>query len=144
MRPLVRLFPALVALLSLVLAGCGTVTYVVQKYGGDPRSSDTIAILRITYDDPLHVSAVDGEPLDVQLASDTRVHVELLPGGHILDVYKPDADIPVAQHIRFIAKPDKTYHVELAVAPPGGPTAWVGRIYEIDKSSGARLVDVTR
>lgn len=144
MRAPSRLFPALFVLLSLVFVGCGTVTYVVQKYGGDPRPADTIAILRIDNDDRLHVSAVDGEPLDVRLTPDTRVHVELLPGGHILDVYKPDVDLPVAQHIRFIAKAGQAYHVELAAAPPGSPTTWAGRIFEIDKSSGAPVRDVTR
>ncbi len=144
MRALLRLVPAVLLGMSLLVAGCGTVTYVLQDYGGEPRPADSIAIVRITSTDPLHVSTVDGEPLDVRLDSDTRVHVEMLPGEHVLGVYRPDAEIPIEHKVRFLAAPGRTYAVVMAVAPQGSATPWVGRVYEIDKSSGTRLHDATR
>lgn len=144
MRALSRLLPAVVVGLSLTLTGCGTVTYVLQEYGGEPRPAGSIAIVRITSTDPLRVSSVDGDPLDVRLDSDTRVHVEMLPGVHVLGVYRPDSAVPVEQKVRFLASPGRTYAVVMAEAPPGSATPWVGRVYEIDKSSGTPLHDATR
>lgn len=144
MRALVRLLPALVVVLSLAASGCGTVTYVLQDYSGEPRPAESIAILRITNNEPLRISSVDGDPLDVRLDSDTRVEVEMLPGAHVLGVYRPDADIPVEHKVRFVASAGRTYRVVMAVAPRGSATPWAGRVYEIDKSSGALLHDATR
>jgi hypothetical protein len=144
MRALVRLVPALMVAATLAVAGCGTVTYVLQEYGGEPRSADSVAIVRITSRDPLHVSSVDGDPLDVRLDPDTRVHVEMLPGEHVLGVYRPDAEIPIEQKVRFLASPGRTYAVVMAEAPPGSATPWTGRVYEIDRSSGTRIHDATR
>ncbi len=140
----VRLVPALLVAALLSLAGCGTVTYVLQEYGGEPRPADTIAIVRITSTDPLHVSTVDGDPLDVRLDSDTRVHVEMLPGVHVLGVYRPDSEIPIEQKVRFVASAGRTYAVVMAEAPRGSATPWAGRVYEIDPGSGQPIHDATR
>lgn len=143
MKALVRLLVGLVLLASLAIAGCGTVTYVLQQYGGDPRPAESISIVRIANDDPLHISTIDGEPLDVRLQSDTRVHVEILPGVHVLGVYRPDARIPVEQKVRFKAEAGQVYGVVMAEAPPGGATPWAGRVFEIDRSTGTALRDAT-
>ncbi len=130
--------PALALLLCAGLAACGTVTYVAQKYDGDPRPRDTIAIFRITPTDRTHVSSIDGEPVDVQLASDTRMHIELLPGTHDVGMYEPppgSSGPVIARHARFEARAGTVYKAAL--------TPQRASVYEIDDGSGAVLRDAT-
>lgn len=142
----------LVAGLALSLAsGCGQVTYIVQQYDGPVRERDQVSILRLSPGDPAQVIAMDGDALGRQdLDSDVRLHIEMLPGKHQLEVENPQASTKTTQRVQFIAEPGRTYRVVLADrvwhAQKPGPApagAWSPLVYELDGSSDDLLREVS-
>jgi hypothetical protein len=118
----------------LLVAGCGTATFVVQQYDGNPLPREQIALLRVNGGDPLRLETLDGERLSYQLRDPaTRIHVELLPGVHELAVSDPDEGLP--QTRRFRAQAGKVYR-------PG----WVTELASSERGAGHRFVlfEVTR
>jgi hypothetical protein len=126
---------------ALLYFGCGGPTFILQAYPGPTRDSDTIAIVRINGTDPVQLLAVDGEATDARIAEDSRLHVEVLPGKHVLFVQSSiDPELP-PQRVLFQALPGKVYRPIFAANPNGG---WVvARVYEVDRKSDRLLTDVS-
>ena len=90
--------------------------------------------------DPAQIIAMDGEALGRQeLDSDVRLHIEMLPGKHQLEVENPQAPARTTQRVQFIAEPGRTYRVVLADrawhAQKSEPTpagTWSPLVYELD------------
>jgi hypothetical protein len=86
---------------------------------------------------------MDGEALGRQvLDSDTRLHIEMLPGKHQLEVENPKASRRTTQRVQFIAEPGRTYSVVLAdrawhaqKSEPARPDTWSPLVYELEGSS---------
>ncbi|HEY6727169.1 MAG TPA: hypothetical protein VI197_24210 [Polyangiaceae bacterium] len=142
----------LVAALALSLAtSCGQVTYIVQQYDGPVRDRDQVSILRLSPGDPAQVIAMDGEALGRQdLDSDVRLHIEMLPGKHQLEIENPQARAKTTQRVQFIAEPGRTYRVVLAdrvwhaqKAEPAPAGAWSPLVYELDGSSDDLVREVS-
>jgi hypothetical protein len=129
---------------ALVLAGCGGMTFVVQQYAGPQRSAERVAIIRVGAGGP-EVVSVDDVPLRVTLEPQNRVHVEVLPGPHEVDVEvtEPEIGLRHVLPVRFLAQAGKVYRVEvLAVATAAGTGSearWDARAYEVDRDSDVRL-----
>ena len=119
---------------AVMLVGCPGPTFVVQQYGGPVRAQDTIATLRINGSDPVRLVTLDGEDVRVPLESDTRLHIELLPGRHRLGVASGPTD--AASEVVLVAEPGKVYRVSFVSAAP--------HVIEVNRSSDEPGADVTR
>lgn len=141
-------FARALALSLFTLAGCGPQTYVIQSYDGPVRARETIAILRINSDDAIQVVTVDGEYADPQLAPDSRLHIELVPGKHEVGastgvVTQYGEQSRLLRRLSFRAEPGRVYRVAFAGgASQGGPDG-EPRVFEVDRSSDSALRDVT-
>ena len=141
-RPSTSFFFGLALLLALS-SGCGQVTYIVQQYDGPVRDRDEVSILRLKPGDPAQIVSMDGDALGRQvLDSDTRLHIEMLPGKHQLEVENPKALSASTQRVQFIAEPGRTYCVVLAdrawhAQKPqvARPNTWSPLVYELQGSS---------
>lgn len=119
--------------LPLLLAGCPGPTFVVQQYTGPQRESDAIAILRVNASDTVRLVTLDDENVDVPLESDSRLHIELLPGRHTLSVRSASgSDRP--EPLVLQAQAGKVYRVVI------GSEA---RVWEVSRGSDAQVRDVT-
>jgi len=142
-RPSTSFFAFGLALLLALSSGCGQVTYIVQQYDGPVRDRDEVSILRLKPGDPAQIVSMDGDALGRQvLDSDTRLHIEMLPGKHQLEVENPKAASPSTQRVQFIAEPGRTYCVVLADRPwhaqkpqAARPNTWSPLVYELQGSS---------
>jgi hypothetical protein len=126
---------------TFVLCG-GTVTFVLQRYDGPPKSRDGIAIIRASGVGPTELVAIDGEPIRVPLERDNRLHVEVLPGVHDVDVAAPTIGLRHIITVRLLAEAGKVYRVEVwappSSQPPLGDQAWSAHAYEVDRDTDAR------
>jgi hypothetical protein len=129
-----------------VVAACGGMTFVVQEYDGPPRPTAGIAIIRVEAENGPDVVAVDDQPLRVALERPNRIHVEVLPGPHEVDieVTEPEIGLRHTLPVRFVAAAGKVYRVEVTAAASGAPssgaeTRWEAHVYEVDRESDARL-----
>ncbi len=123
-------------LLMVLLIACGTATFVVQQYHGDPLPSERVAILRINGGDEARIAALDGEPLNYTLRdTNTRVHLEMLPGQH--EVVVSESITGLTQSRRFRAEPGKVYRVRIVrdrlQRNVGVPHGWSLVIDEVDR-----------
>jgi hypothetical protein len=116
--------------LAALAVSCATATYVVQQYPGPARPPETIATLRVDGNDTVRVLTLDGDNVAAPIASDARIHVEMLPARHTL--IAQNADGPAAP-LAFEAEAGKVYRV-------------VGdmRVFEVDRGSDTPLRDVTQ
>jgi hypothetical protein len=140
------------ALLLLLTSACGpTVTLVVQQYPGPARERTEVAVIRIESDQAAQLAAVDREPLGkLALKEDTRLHVELLPGEHTLDIRHPKKTVDATQVVRFKAEAGAVYSAFLderdwyrKTGTEPQPGAWTALVYEIDGERGTRLREVS-
>lgn len=148
-KPLSRY--ALIAACSLMLpaAGCGQVTYIVQQYDGPPRAAEQVSIIRLQPDDPAQIDELDGEAMGGgPLASDARLHIEVLPGKHTLVVRNPR--FGNTQRVSFVAEPGRVYRILLAdrawharTASPDQQGAWSPLIYEVGRANDHLLREVS-
>lgn len=137
---------------AVAATGCGQVTYVLQQYDGPVRAKDQVSILRVQPGDPAQIVGMDGENLGHQaLDSDVRLHIEMLPGKHELNVENPSA-MPGTntKEVQFVAEPGRTYRVVLADrawhvknASANRPGNWSPLIYEVQSSDGRLLREVS-
>jgi hypothetical protein len=109
--------------------GCATATYVVQQYGGPQRAPETIATLRVNGSDTVRVLTVDGDDVAAPIATDARLHVEMLPARHTLTAQNSDGP---AAPLAFEAEAGRVYRVVAAL-----------RVFEVDRGSDAPIRDVT-
>jgi hypothetical protein len=129
-------------------AGCGRgMTFVMQHYEGPPRPRDHVSFIRVNAGVGPDVVAVDGEPLRMGSALEpgNRLHVEVLPGPHEVDVEATDPRSGLVREVvaRFAAEPAKVYRIELTVRPidPGSfsEVPFDALVYEVDPDSDAKL-----
>ncbi|MBS2016263.1 MAG: hypothetical protein JST00_25495 [Deltaproteobacteria bacterium] len=117
------------------LVGCPGPTFVVQQYAGPQRDAYTIAVLRVNGGDSVRLLSLDGEDMRAPIASDGRLHVELLPGRHVVAAYDEKEPNRRALPVAFGAEAGKVYRVVLA-----GESA---HVYEVDRGSDATVRDVS-
>ena len=122
-----------------LLSGCVGPTYIVQAYPGEPRGSDTIAILRISGGPKPQIVVLDGERVLPVTDDDTRMHIEVLPGVHEIDANAPERGVRDPVHLRLDAKAGKVYRIEVRrVLAQGGAAeqaSAIGYAYEVDRGS---------
>jgi hypothetical protein len=116
-------------LATLALVGCATATYVVQQYPGPQRAAETVATLRVDGNDTVHVLTLDGDSVAAPIASDARLHFEILPTRHTLTAQ--NADGPAAP-LAFEAEAGKVYRIVPDL-----------RVFEVDRGSDTPVRDVT-
>ncbi len=128
--------------LGLGAAACVGPTFILQDYPGPVQSAERVAIVRFEGNAAVDLVAVDGNVADAHVPDDARLHLELLPGKHLLAVANRAApnDPPLA--VRFNAEPGRFYKVVFA-ANQGDFAVRRALIFEIDQGSGALLKDVT-
>lgn len=118
---------------ACTLAGCMGPTFVVQQYGGAVRPRETIATLRVNGSDPVRLITLDDEDVRSPLDSDSRLHIELLPGRHKIGIASAANDVvaPVA----FVAEAGKVYRAAFVGAD--------AHVFEVDRGSDSPGRDVT-
>jgi hypothetical protein len=124
--------------LALAEFACGGPTLVVQQYSGAQRSGESIAVIRMDGSDTVQIRSIDREQLGA-VEKGLRVHVEVLPGMHEIDVTDPGNHVTL-RNVRFVAEAGKVYRVRVAqTLSSGGSDAFVARVYEVDRSSDAQI-----
>jgi hypothetical protein len=114
MFPALKVFPMQIvflwicSVLAVMVTGCETTGRHVQWYGGQPLSTNEIALLRLQRGDNgvyLHVNRINGERLD------RAAEIELMPGNYQLSVayYGIDGHSSADANISFTAEAGKTY-----------------------------------
>jgi hypothetical protein len=135
----------LVVVLSSALASCGQgMTFVMQQYGGPARPRNSVAAIRVNAAHGPDLIAVDGVPFGPTPALEpgNRLHLEVLPGPHEVDVVATDPATGLNREIpvRFVAEPGKVYRVELATNAvahsEATPEAYA---YEVDRDTDATI-----
>lgn len=121
-------------LFAMTLAACMGPTFVVQQYGGPVRPRETIATLRVNGNDAVHLITLDDEDVRAPLESDSRLHIELLPGRHKIGVSAGGPNDPV-EPVAFIAEANKVYRAAYV--------AGVAHVFEVERGSDAQGRDVT-
>lgn len=147
-RGLMPLARAVVAATTLFVGGCGTATFIVQQYEGDPRPSSQISVLRVNGSNAVRLEELDGEVLAYELHErGARVHIEMQPGEHELGL-ADGAGLPIKRR-RFVAEPGKVYrpmvfHTDAAASQRLTRDAWVVAIYEVDPDSDEILREISQ
>lgn len=120
---------------------CGGPTLVVQQYDGPVRPQETIAILRVNGGGSVQLLTLDDTDVAVPIAKDTRLHLELLPGRHTVDVANVTAPNAPPATVAFDADAGRVYRVAfVASESSSGPTA---HVYEVERGGDALLREVT-
>ena len=147
--PLVR---ALLVLVLGTLPACPGPTFIEQQYPGPPRSADAIAVLRVNGSDRPRVLGIDDEENSAShgLPSDGRLHIELLPGRHVvvaaktIDALGRWAGSCGPESLAFDAEPGKVYRL-LAIEPANDqPCTRTLGVFEVDRKSDHTIRDVTQ
>ena len=138
MRALTSILLALSAILSTT--SCVGPTLIVQQYDGPARPSYTVAVLRLNGRDPVQLLTVDGGDAAAQIARDTRIHVELLPGPHSVTVVNP-GNRDQRGTVDFIAEAGRVYR-PMFVGLPRREGA-IARVFEVGRSDDIALRDVS-
>ena len=101
-----RLRSFIVLCLTLLVACMGP-TFIVQQYGGPPRPRESIAILRVNGAEPVRLLFLDDEDIAAPVASDSRLHIEVLPGRHTLTARNGDERTAPTGTFAFLAEAGK-------------------------------------
>jgi hypothetical protein len=131
------IFSILIATLAFA-HGCGGPTYVVQQYSGDPRSRETIAVIRVNGNEAVLLDSLDSGKIGVQVPQDSRLFVEVLPGPHRVGIVNAN-DMGAPRFASFRAEAGKFYRPVLLVRG----ALLLARVYEVDSESDTLLRDVT-
>ncbi len=138
----------MLAACALVCCG-GVVTFVWQQYEGAPLPKERVAILRQNGESTTVLVAVDGKSVLATLESQNRLHVEILPGIHEVDVAAPSLGLGRPIAVRWVAGAGKVYRIEVTGAPsPQSPPEsgeprfegggeWAAHAYEVDRETDA-------
>jgi hypothetical protein len=134
---LTRLGLLIVSMLAATLLpqACGGPTFVVQTYDGPAQPRESIAVIRVRGADPVAVVAVDGSPTGSAVDSDARLHIEVLPGEHSIDVANAELPQQPAQRVWFHTIAGGVYR---ALWQGGRP-----RVFLVHAGNDAPLTDVT-
>jgi hypothetical protein len=151
----VRPFRQLLTTFALTLCfACTPQTYVIQQYEGPVRPEESIAILRINGAEPVRVVTLDGEYADPKLEPDTRLHIEVVPGSHELEIRTRDDDSSASDYrprisrtVKFEAAAGRVYRVVLEPVQTSvaGATATRSepKVFEVERGSDKKVRDVT-
>ncbi|MDB5212656.1 MAG: hypothetical protein JWO86_583 [Myxococcaceae bacterium] len=120
--------------LGACLWACMGPTFIVQQYGGPVRPRETIATLRVNGSDSVHLITLDDEDVRAPLESDSRLHIEILPGRHKIGVSNGGPNDPV-EPVAFVAEANKVYRAVYV--------AGVAHVVEVDRGGDAQGRDVT-
>lgn len=125
---------ALFTLAALVpLAACMGPTFVVQQYAGPARPRETIATLRVNGSDSVRLITLDDEDVRAPLETDSRLHIELLPGRHKIGVVNGASERLAT--VTFEAEAGKVYRASYVGDEP--------HVFEVDRAGDAPGRDVT-
>lgn len=129
-------------LVAVLAVACAAPTFILQEYDGAPRAPESVAILRFEGTGTTDLVTLDGSVADAHVPDDARLHVEMLPGRHVIGVANRSLPNEPPRRVVFIAEAGRFYQVVL-VAP--GPNEWspTPRVFEIDGRSGKPVRDVT-
>lgn len=130
------------ALLSGVPACVGP-TLIVQQYAGPVRPRSTVAILRVNGREPVVVLELDRDDLNVPLADDSRLHVEMLPGRHTVSATDKRSGETFHEPAAFDAEAGKVYRVVVGPAETGAGAGGDVHVFEVNGGSDALVRDVT-
>jgi hypothetical protein len=134
---------ALLGFPAASMASCAGLTFVVQTYEGPPRPKETVAILRANGGAGPELVSVDGEPMRVMLEKGNRLHVEVLPGIHEVELAAPETGLGRAIPVHILAESGKVYRFELRALDSSttrlSESAWEALAYEVDRKSDALL-----
>jgi len=119
--------------LILLAAGCVGPTFVVQQYAGPVRPRETIATFRVNGGESVRLITLDDEDVRAPLESDSRLHIELLPGRHKVGVANGPNDLVSA--VTFAAEAGKVYRAVFVGNEP--------HVFEVDRGGDAPGRDVT-
>ncbi len=122
-----------VVVATAALTSCMGPTFVVQQYAGPARARETIATLRVNGSDPVRLITLDGEDVRAPLESDSRLHIELLPGRHIIGIASGSNDVVAV--VAFAAEAGKVYRPAYVANEP--------RVFEVDRGADTTGRDVT-
>lgn len=123
------------AVLASLLAGCPGPTFIVQKYAGEPRPRESIAILRANASDEARLVALDGEDIAAPIVEDGRLHIEILPAKHVVGVTRVGEPRGRFPELAFEAEANRVYRVAFRAGEP--------HVYEVDRASDGVVRDVT-
>ncbi|MFZ5892309.1 MAG: hypothetical protein ACOY0T_14720 [Myxococcota bacterium] len=129
-------------LLAAVAVACGGPTFILQQYDGPARSAESVAIVRFEGTADVDLVTLDGAVADAHVPEDARLHVEMLPGRHVLGVARRGAPGEQVRRVVFVAEPARTYQIVFG-APAANEWQPSLRVFEIDFRSGRQLRDVT-
>jgi hypothetical protein len=133
----------LFGLLGVSFAACAGLTIVVQQYDGAPRPNESVAVIRVNGGSGSELVSVDGESMRVTLEKGNRLHVEVLPGIHEVELAAPETGLHRTIPVRFVAEPGKVYRFELrtleTTAASWSEPEWQAVAYEVDRNSDAPL-----
>lgn len=132
---------------GFALPACTTATFIVQQYDGAPLPGSKIAILRILGGGDSFIAALDGEQLGFKLDDPRdRIHVEMLPGRHLISLGRVDDDRVVTR--AFEARPSVTYRAVVLpsrlVRDAYGRPTWTVGVFEIDPSTDELGKDISQ
>jgi len=133
----VRAWLVVTALLTatVLTSACQGPTFIVQQYAGPPRPIDTIATLRVNGNETVRLMTLDDEDVAAPVASDGRLHIELLPGRHTLTARQGDDVRAPSRPLAFLAEPGHTYRIVFDAERP--------HVFEVDRGSDRLLRDAT-
>lgn len=132
---------------GFALPACTTATFIVQQYDGAPLPGSKIAILRILGGGDSFIAALDGEQLGFKLDDPRdRIHVEMLPGRHLISLGRVDDDRVVTR--AFEARPSVTYRAVVVpsrlVRDAYGRPTWTVGVFEIDPNTDELGKDISQ
>jgi hypothetical protein len=132
----------MLGLTSVLAAACGVPTFILQQYDGPPRAAESVAVVRFDGKGSADLVSLDGSIADAHVPEDARLHVEVLPGRHVLGVARRAAQNDPPRRVVFVAEAARYYEVAF-MAPPANEWQPSVHVFEIDRRSGAKLRDVT-
>lgn len=112
----------------VALAGCPGPTFIVQQYQGPQRPVESIATLRVNGADSVRLLTLDGEDVRAPIESDSRLHIELLPGEHRMTVANANAPDDRLDPLVWSAEAGKVYRVTVAAGV-------AARLWEVDRGN---------
>lgn len=123
-------------LFAALLTACVGPTFIVQQYGGPARPRDTIAVLRVNGGDTVRLVFLDDEDVAAPVASDGRLHIEVLPGRHTLTARNGDDPRAPSGSLAFVAEANKVYRVVFVGEEP--------RVFVVGRDSDKPEQDVSQ
>jgi hypothetical protein len=127
--------------IALAASACIGPTLIVQHYSGPPKPPETVAVLRVNGSDNVLLTQLDNEELGIPIASDSRLHIELLPGPHTVSAMSTRVATDPLPPANFDAEAGHVYRVVFVTTPQQNTEA---RVYEVERGPDRPIRDVTK